>query len=248
MDTQKVFDNRKRSKTTVGLLIAYIILSVLTLIILSLFPIDYPESYYENLGSSETLIGIIGAFALILMGFGVVVIQIILTVFFIMWFRRAYANLHRLGLKYLNSTEGMAAGCWFIPIINFYLPYNIMKETWQRTTRLVKDMNIELPANTTDIAIVGWWWSLWIGSRVVAIFTGNSLASTFSKDETDIFSMGDFIFYGSDIAAAVLAIMVIKRFSKIEDELFNHQDKIVLPTIEPTYSGRERDPYFSRNN
>ena len=51
---------------------------------------------------------------------------------FIMWFRRAYANLHRLdNVVILNHTEGWAAGAWFVPILNLfqlamYLRYNYL--------------------------------------------------------------------------------------------------------------------------
>lgn len=46
---------------------------------------------------------------------------------FIMWFRRAYHNLGQLeeNVAYLQNDTGVA---WFIPILNLYKPYRIMKD------------------------------------------------------------------------------------------------------------------------
>ncbi len=43
---------------------------------------------------------------------------IISIVTFILWFRRAYFNLHKL-FDGLSFTENWAALCWFIPFLNF---------------------------------------------------------------------------------------------------------------------------------
>ena len=52
---------------------------------------------------------------------------IITVVFFIMWFRRAYWNVHVISSN-TQFTEGWAAGSWFVPFLNLVRPYQIMKE------------------------------------------------------------------------------------------------------------------------
>ena len=54
----------------------------------------------------ESFLGIIYLIAYIISG-----------ITFIMWFRRAYFNLHQK-VSWLNHSEGWAAGCWFVPIVN----------------------------------------------------------------------------------------------------------------------------------
>ncbi len=58
---------------------------------------------------------------------------------FLSWFRRAYGNLHRLGIKYLLQKELMAVWVWFIPIVWFYRPVQIMNEIWTETQKRIKD-------------------------------------------------------------------------------------------------------------
>lgn len=51
---------------------------------------------------------------------------------FILWFRRAYFNLHLLNNR-LSYKEGWAAGSWFVPFLNLFRPYQIMQELYHET-------------------------------------------------------------------------------------------------------------------
>jgi hypothetical protein len=54
------------------------------------------------------------------------VVFVISAITFIMWFRRAYYNLHIKLENKLLQPEGWAAGGWFVPIVCLYRPYHIM--------------------------------------------------------------------------------------------------------------------------
>lgn len=95
----------------------------------------------------EQVIGIISLIAFIISGIA-----------FILWFRRAYYNLHQK-VRTLTFTEGWAAGCWFVPIINLYRPYQIMKEMYEETKRYLKGESMDCDLSTTFIGI---WWTVWI--------------------------------------------------------------------------------------
>jgi hypothetical protein len=51
-------------------------------------------------------------------------------VFFLRWFRRAYANLRAFGAATRHS-PGWAIGYWFIPILNLFRPKRIADEIWR---------------------------------------------------------------------------------------------------------------------
>jgi hypothetical protein len=89
---------------------------------------------------------------------------IISGILFIMWFRRAYFNLHTK-LKYLNFSEGWAAGAWFVPFVNLGRPYRIMKELYTETKTLIQDEN-PLVAQDLKHSYVVVWWTLWLVSSV----------------------------------------------------------------------------------
>ena len=142
-------------------------------------------------------------------------IMIVSIVTFIRWFRRAYYNLHQLSSN-MKYGEGMAAGCWFIPVINLYRPYEIMKEMFVSSTFILNksgnDLNEESPSN-----IAGLWWTLWIISIVI-----NQVI--FRTDQTEI---GDFLFISnisllSDLVSIILALVtisMIKKYSNLEKSL-----------------------------
>jgi heme/copper-type cytochrome/quinol oxidase subunit 2 len=66
------------------------------------------------------------------------VISIISVVTFILWFRRAYYNLHTQtdGLRY---KEYFAALWWFIPFLNLYKPKHIMNELYSQTEDVIRE-------------------------------------------------------------------------------------------------------------
>lgn len=138
---------------------------------------------------------------------------------FIMWFRRAYANLHRLASgSVLSYEEGWAAGAWFVPILNLFRPFTIMKEIWIET-----QSNIPGKAERDGIQgteLVGWWWAAWVTYNIVSRLTsrmssGSDPESIASQLRID--ALGSLLV----IPAAILAILVVRQTSKFEQELYS---------------------------
>ena len=69
-------------------------------------------------------------------GIAAIIIQVFSIVTFIRWFRRAYFNTHSRALNPAYE-EGWAAGSWFVPILNLFRPYQIMKEIDKETSNLI---------------------------------------------------------------------------------------------------------------
>ncbi|WP_162533622.1 DUF4328 domain-containing protein [Dokdonia sp. Dokd-P16] len=143
------------------------------------------------------------------------IIFITSTVTFIQWFRRAYYNLN-IRTK-TNHTDGWAAGSWFVPIISLYRPYQIMKEMWKKTTRLIKakDSNY-LDSNTT---VIGLWWTLWIVSNYV----GNYVLKSIFKEQTIETLMNstiaDMVMSILGIPLAIVTVTIIKNYSSKEEKI-----------------------------
>ena len=133
---------------------------------------------------------------------------------FIRWFRRAYYNLH-LKLDYLESTEGWAAGAWFVPILNLYKPYQIMKELYVETTKLLRNAG-ERIEDFRDINLIVWW-TLWIINSIAG-----QVALRLGTDTVDELLTSTTVNIISSIIAiplALITIRVIKDYSKLEETL-----------------------------
>ena len=92
--------------------------------------VEIPNYKLEQNDSREQLLGVV-----------TLIVSIISAVTFIQWFRRAYFNLHSL-VPNLTYTEGWAAGSWFVPIIGFYRPYQIMMELYNKTIARLEETKL----------------------------------------------------------------------------------------------------------
>jgi|GEM_PF-313897 len=133
---------------------------------------------------------------------------------FIQWFRRAYFNLH-LKVKKVAHTESWAAGSWFVPIINLSRPFQIMKELFHKTEKLLYSSNVDFK-KTEKFVILNWWWGLWITSNIVGQFVYRYTSHAETIDQF-IYSTIASIF-GSliGIPLAIITIIMIKKYAKME--------------------------------
>ncbi|WP_333695494.1 DUF4328 domain-containing protein [Flavobacterium sp.] len=142
---------------------------------------------------------------------------------FIMWFRRAYFNLHQK-INHLTHTEGWAAGSWFVPFINLYRPYQIMAELYNETAELLAKRGFKRKVKL-DTTFVGIWWFLWLVSNLLA-----NIVFRMSNSATDIDQFLNFtaLDMGSDVLGIILALItikVIKTYANAESFLIQLKDE-----------------------
>lgn len=149
---------------------------------------------------------------------------------FIQWFRRAYFNLH-LRVNHLSQTEGWAAGSWFVPIVNWYLPYQIMKELYQETKELLIKKGLSINENFTSGSL-GWWWTLWIISILIGTINYRFM-NTESIDELIISTVTSMIGNVVGILLSLITVKVIRDYSNVEPLL---NEISIIPSIFNTAS------------
>jgi hypothetical protein len=162
----------------------------------------------EQNDSREQLVGVV-----------TLIVSIISAVTFIQWFRRAYFNLHSL-VPNLTYSEGWAAGSWFVPVIGFFRPYQIMVELYNKTiARLVERKLFE--NQSFDLSFVKVWWALWIIVSIIGrvVYKYISEAETLEKFiDCTVFSIVESLLY---IPLSLITIKVIKVYSNFENILLN---------------------------
>jgi hypothetical protein len=162
----------------------------------------------EQNDSREQLVGIV-----------TLIVSIISAVAFIQWFRRAYFNLHSL-VPNLTYSEGWAAGSWFVPVIGFFRPYQIMVELYNKTiARLVERKLFD--NQSFDLSFVKVWWALWIIVSIIGrvVYKYISEAETLEKFiDCTVFSIVESLLY---IPLSLITIKVIKVYSNFENILLN---------------------------
>ena len=148
---------------------------------------------------------------------------IISIVTFLQWFRRAYLNLSTQ-VTNLEHSENFTLWCWFTPVLNFYVPYNIMKTLYKKTDEVLSD-KLRLYIHGLSSKFVGWWWALWIINGVIdrIIFAQTKNADTIPK----LFVCTNLGIISSilGIFLCLVTIKVITDYSKIEPLFFELREK-----------------------
>ncbi len=85
-----------------------------------------------------------------------------LVVFFV-WLFRSKKRLIAAGMAGAEYSPGFSVGCFFIPIVNLFLPFQAVRELW-RASQCPTEWKSQ-----SSSQIVGWWWALWLLSAFVPL-------------------------------------------------------------------------------
>ena len=153
-----------------------------------------------------------------ILGITHIIIYITSAVFFVMWFRRAYYNLHTK-IDPLYHSEGWAAGSWFVPFINLYRPYQIMKELYTETVDFLEKKGKMINDKYFSFYI-GSWWVLWIVSSVLGRIYFRKVTNAETIQELLESNKLSMINTAISIPLALITIKVIYDYSNLEKELY----------------------------
>jgi uncharacterized protein DUF4328 len=77
---------------------------------------------------------------------------------FLTWEYRAYRNLPALGHRRLDANFVWVVVCWFVPIMNWFCPYQVMAELYWRSN----PNQDSAPVNGHPTVVVKLWWAAWL--------------------------------------------------------------------------------------
>lgn len=191
--------NKERARMAIVMIWIVLALEILSLVS-EFFAYDTVGTVSEELSMSDLRQAAIGLLHFIA--------YVISAITFIQWFRRAYYNLHMVPYSNVKYSEGWAAGCWFVPIMNLFRPYEIMTEMYGKTQRLLSD--------NRPTSQVGWWWAFWIIANVLGSISTQITFRDGDAGAASIFSMLSSL---ATIPAAILVVQVIRQYSEMEDRI-----------------------------
>lgn len=158
--------------------------------------------------------------------------ELVTALAFILWFYRAYRNLIRTGIRDVRFSTGWAVGAWFIPFFNLVRPKQIANDIWKgsasaATIGIARWREIPLPA------VLNWWWGVWILGAVLAGLGPSTRYDVFNRTTQSLRDLrtGTWIVefgLAALVVAAVLAILFVRRVSRLQDDNF-----AAVPAWEP---------------
>lgn len=156
--------NDKREKNIITVIWIFVSVHILYLI-LNIFLYDLVLDVKNLKTTSQERLDLLAGMETIMV-FPVFIVIILFYVYFIMWFRRSYYNLHQI-IPYLRYKDGWAAGAWFVPILNLYRPYRIMKELVNESEEFIQKRDEYYTVNLNKYLGITWW-MLWISSNTIS--------------------------------------------------------------------------------
>ncbi|MEU9388194.1 DUF4328 domain-containing protein, partial [Streptomyces sp. NPDC048279] len=128
-------------------------------------------------------------------------------VVYLCWFQRVRANAQVFSPAGHRKSPGWAIGGWFVPVVNLWFPRRITLDIWDASS----------PWGTNrSHALVNAWWTLWLASLFAgrAVTTGDTGGAAQARDDALAALVSDAL----DIAAAVLAVLVVVRLTRMQHE------------------------------
>jgi len=144
------------------------------------------------------------------------VVFVITAVVFLMWLHRVCSNLPAFGhWKSGGYSPGWAVGSFFVPLGNLAMPYQAVKEIWQKSR----------PANSQSFSFSSSppgffpaWWGFWLTSNF-ALNIHFRMSKAEFRDARIIIGI---IASALSITAAAFAIEVIKEIVRRQEETIAH--------------------------
>jgi hypothetical protein len=145
------------------------------------------------------------------------VVYVLTGISFLMWIYRAYKNMLSLGAEGYQFTPWWAVGGWFVPYLNLFRPYQVIKELWQTSDPdATADSAAWQSGRTPPLLLV--WWVLWLSQTVLS-----QVVSTLNKNAK---TAAAFVGYerwaiGTEVASvagALLALFLVVTIDRRQTE------------------------------
>lgn len=143
---------------------------------------------------------------------------------FIMWFRRAYYN-QEVKFEYMNSSNGWTSAAWFVPILNLYKPFQLMKEIFEEAENYLVKIGFEIK-NNSRFKVLAWWWGLWLFVKIVDNVNERLVLISYSSERlmklTAISMLVDVVY----VILALLTIKMIRDYNRMEMIIITNSDNV----------------------
>jgi hypothetical protein len=128
---------------------------------------------------------------------------------FLIWIHGAYKNLTFFRVTGLEYSPGWAVGYFFIPIVNFFRPYQVAQEIWRASDPESPLDDRRAWRHSQGSGVITAWWFTWILGGIVGYISGRAALS--GVDDNPATKVLDIISDGLSIVAALFAILMIHQ-------------------------------------
>ena len=120
------------------------------------------------------------------------------------WQHRSHQAAREL-VKGMELSAAWAVGCWFVPIVNYFKPFQAMRELWRAGE------GTPTWHGQSTWPVLGWWWVTWLGFNIL----GSAQSQTGGAD-LDAIRRSDLVGLVSvtlGVVAALLAVQIVRQIT-----------------------------------
>jgi hypothetical protein len=129
----------------------------------------------------------------------------------LVWIYRANRNAHLIGTLEMEMTPGWAAGWYFIPFLNLFMPLRAMREIWAASASAAPD------APAPQAILIGPWWAAWIGTNLTGLIAIRIASDAESPEMLRASAGFDIASNLIMIAACLLLAGIVARIQDIQN-------------------------------
>ena len=137
---------------------------------------------------------------------------------FLMWLDRARRNLPAFGARDLKYSPAWVLFGFVVPILSLFVPYQVVAEVWRASDPSANTASPPSRGRLPVTPIIGWWWALWLIANIVARFVSTIIQEAETLDQLMSSTQGVIISEVLRMAAAMLAILVVKAVDARQEE------------------------------
>jgi Domain of unknown function (DUF4328) len=146
-------------------------------------------------------------------------------IMFLLWLHRAYINLPSLGVPYPDFSSGWVIGSWFVPLLNLFRPYQIVKYIWNKSDPETVGVGGGYYDTGGNFRLKAWW-GFWIACNISIQIYGSNISiqiygSAENPDSHVAAGLAGIFSSGLTIVAACLAIAVVRDITSRQEERRN---------------------------
>jgi hypothetical protein len=143
------------------------------------------------------------------------IIYLVAGVLFLFWIVRAAKNARALGATGQKNSPGWCAGWFFIPIANFWKPYQAVCEVYRASDPESDGIDWWHAGNYVP-ARFAWWWAAWIGASILSRIESR-MARSSDDDFVVLAEYLSFVTLPLALASAVLCVSVIRAIDRRQE-------------------------------
>lgn len=126
-------------------------------------------------------------------------------VVYLLWIHRSVGNLGQVRSGHRSSplrfTPGWAVGWYFVPLMNLVRPFQVMRELYEESS-----------PERTGVALVGWWWAIYLGGGLI---DSGAAVAFFSDQSLSELITSDYLTIAANVLTVVAAVLVILLIDRI---------------------------------